>query len=112
MKLHLNTEVYDATEDQLIESLGLLPMWVREFNLLGYSAGENIVKWMEDRYGFSMPTFKGKVLEDGNYRSEFEEDEDLQWVGKMNTPEGMVYFYPYAITALPNKESYHITRMD
>lgn len=92
-----------------IESLGLLPHWVVEYNLLD---GEDLPEFMEGRYGFSLYKFNGEVLEDGKYRSPHEEDEDLEWVGKMPTKDGVVYFYPYAITALPTKDGYFITRMD
>ena len=108
--LTLNTTHYDAPKEHLVESLGLLPHWVVEYNLLGES---DIVQYMTNRYGFSrLYKFEGEVLEDGSYHSFFEEDEDLPWVGKMKTKQGTVYFYPYAITALPTKDGYFITRMD
>ena len=110
MRLELNTKEYDAPREHLIESLGLLPHWVVEYNLLG---GEDLVEHMESSYGFgSLYKFDGEVLPDGNYRSSYEEDEDLSWVGKMKTKDGDVYFYPYAITALPTSNGYFITRMD
>ncbi len=108
--LTLNTTHYDAPKEHLVESLGLLPHWVVEYNLLGES---DIVQYMTNRYGFGrLYKFEGEVLEDGSYHSFFEEDEDLPWVGKMKTKQGTVYFYPYAITALPTKDGYFITRMD
>ena len=107
--LTLNTTHYDAPKEHLVESLGLLPHWVVEYNMLGES---DLVQWMKERYGFGLYKFEGEVLEDGSYRSFFDEDDDLQYVGKMDTKDGPVYFYPYAITALPTEDGYFITRMD
>mgnify|MGYP003119586181 FL=1 len=108
--LQLNTKEYDAPKEHLAESLGLLPLWVQEYNILGEN---DIVAYMTERYGFGrLYRFEGEVLEDGTYRSFFEEDDDLQWVGKMKTKHGTVYFYPFAITALPVDGGHFITRMD
>ena len=47
------------------------------------------------------------------YRSSYEEDADMTWVGKMDTPNGTAYFYEAAILALPMPDGKHyITRMD
>lgn len=108
--LQLNTKEYDAPKEHLAESLGLLPMWVNEYNILGE---DDIVQYMTERYGFGrLYEFEGEVLEDGIYRSPHEEDDDLPWVGKMKTKHGTAYFYPYAITALPVDGGHFITRMD
>ena len=108
--LTLNTTHYDAPKEHLVESLGLLPRWVVEYNVLGES---DLVQWMTERYGFGeLYRFGGDVQEDGSYKSNYDEDDDLQYVGKMETKDGTVYFYPYAITALPTDEGYFITRMD
>ena len=108
--LKLNTTHYDAPKEHLVESLGLLPHWVVEYNLLGES---DIVQYMTERYGFGeLYRFGGDIQEDGSYKSNCDEDDDLQYVGKMDTKDGTVYFYPYAITALPTDEGYFITRMD
>ena len=108
--LQLNTKEYDAPKEHLAESLGLLPMWVQEYNILGES---DLVQYMTERYGFGrLYKFEGEVAEGGAYRSPDEEDEDLPWVGKMKTKQGTVYFYPYAITALPVDDGHFITRMD
>lgn len=104
-----NTAHYDAPKEHLMESLGLLPRWVHEYNILGE---DDLVEYMRGRYGFGLYKFEGEVLDDGIYRSLYEEDEDLQWVGKMKTKLGTVYFYPYAITALPTEDGHFITRMD
>ena len=108
--LTLNTTQYDAPKKHLVESLGLLPHWVVEYNMLGES---DIVQYMTERYGFGeLYKFEGTVTEDGRWQSPHEEDEDLEYVGKMQTKDGTVYFYPYAITALPTDDGYFVTRMD
>ena len=108
--LTLNTTPYAAPKEHLVESLGLLPHWVVEYNMLGES---DIVQYMTERYGFGeLYKFEGTVTEDGRWQSPHEEDEDLEYVGKMQTKDGTVYFYPYAITALPTDDGYFVTRMD
>ena len=108
--LVVNTTYYDAPKEHLVESLGLLPHWVVEYNMLG---GSDLVQYMTKRYGFGrLYEFEGEVLEDGIYRSPHEEDEDTTWVGKMSTEQGIVYFYPYGILALPVDDGHFITRMD
>ena len=108
--LTLNTTHYDAPKEHLVESLGLLPHWVVEYNMLGES---DIVQYMTERYGFGeLYKFEGTVTEDGRWQSPHEDDEDLEYVGKMQTKDGTVYFYPYAITALPTDDGYFVTRMD
>jgi hypothetical protein len=54
--------------------------------------------------------FKGKVLPNGNYT--YPEDDDLEPIAKMKLKKGDVYFYPYAMIALPTKEGHYVTRMD
>jgi hypothetical protein len=110
-RLQINEDQFkDIEAGLIIESLGLLPRWVVEYNLLGY---DNLVQHMQDSYGFGeLYKFNGEVLENGSYHSGYEDDEDLPYVGKMKTKDGMVYFYEYAIIALPTKDGYFITRMD
>ena len=102
MRLLLNTEAYpDYTQDQLVEWLGILPHWVAE-----YAAVEDgdLVEHMTDCYGFgSLYKFKGKVLDNGTY---------TQPIAKMKLKKGDVYFYPYAMIALPTKDGHYVTRMD
>ena len=111
MNLTINTKAFpDANLGMLQEMLGILPYWVREYNLLG--EGMDIVEFMTERYGFgSLYQFKGDVQSDGTYS--YPEDPDLPYVGKMNTPDGNVYFYEYAMLALPLPSGeYFVTRMD
>ena len=112
MKLTINKKVFPDVDPGLLEDmLGVLPYWVAEFILYGWKKMD-ILEFMTDRYGFGkLYQFKGKVSEDGTYKCA--EDPDLPYVGKMNTPSGTVYFYQYAMLALPlpNGE-YFVTRMD
>ena len=111
MKLTINTKAFPDVNPGLLEDmLGVLPYWVGEYII--YGTDMDIVRFMTKRYGFGeLWQFKGEVLEDGTYR--YPEDPDLPYVAKMNTPNGYVYFYQYAMLALPlpNGE-YFVTRMD
>ena len=123
MKLTINTKAFpDVPVEHLKEMLGILPYWVGEWNLLckstfvprhgRYDPEMDIVNFMTERYGFgSLYQFKGDIQEDGTYTTT--DDPDLPYIGKMNTPNGYVYFYQYAMLALPlpNGE-YFVTRMD
>ena len=112
MKLTINKKVFPDVDSGLLEDmLGVLPYWVAEYILYGWKKMD-ILEFMTERYGFGkLYQFKGKVSEDGTYKCA--EDPDLPYVGKMNTPSGTVYFYQYAMLALPlpNGE-YFVTRMD
>ena len=112
MKLTINKKVFPDVDPGLLEDvLGILPYWVAEYILYGWKKMD-ILEFMTDRYGFGkLYQFKGKVSEDGTYKCA--EDPDLPYVGKMNTPSGTVFFYQYAMLALPlpNGE-YFVTRMD
>jgi hypothetical protein len=105
----LNTTAYDEPKDYLREWLGVLPYWVKEFNLLN---GDDIVAFMNGCYGYGLYKFEGEVLEDGTYRSQYDDDDDMPFIGKMATARGDVYFYPYGMVALPTSDGYFVTRMD
>lgn len=108
--MDINSKVFDAPREQIQEALGLLPRWVMEYNL---REKDDLVGHMQASYGFGeLYKFGGYVTEDGNYCSEHEDDDDLPWIAKMKTKDGDVYFYEYAITALPTPDGYYITRMD
>ena len=112
--LIINEEKYGHLPPQDVkEALGLLPIWVHEFNVLG---DDDIVNFMKYRYEWGLYEFNGTVTDTGAYKSEHDEDEDLDYIASMKTKEGTVYFYPYAIIALPTRlGKYHghfITRMD
>jgi|DEB0MinimDraft_10_1074344.scaffolds.fasta_scaffold101913_2 hypothetical protein len=109
MGLELNTKDYDEPKEYLMEWLGVLPHWVYEFNILH---GDDIVSYMDGRYGYGLHKFDGEVLYNGTYRSEHEEDDDLPFIGRMATSYGYVYFYPYSMVALPTNDGYFVTRMD
>ena len=110
--LQLNNKEYaDIPDKHMIEALGILPIWVKEWVIFGEHM--DIVKYMTEAYGFGdLFEFKGgEILEDGTYR--YPEDPDLPWVGKMDTPNGTAYFYESAMLALPMPDGKHyITRMD
>jgi len=106
----VNTKAYpDASQQELAESLGLIPMWIAEFNIMGLN---DLKEFLEGRYGYGLYEFNGTVHEDGRYISAYEDDEDLEFVGRMKTKDGYVYMYPYAITAIPTEDGYYVTRMD
>ena len=111
-KLQLNNKEYaDIPDRHMIEALGILPIWVKEWVIFG--KGMDIIKYMTDAYGFGdLFEFKGgEILEDGNYR--YPEDPDMPYVGKMDTPNGTAYYYESAMLALPMPDGKHyITRMD
>jgi len=112
MKLTINKKVFPDVNPGLLEDmLGILPYWVAEYILYGWKKMD-IVDFMTDRYGFGkLYKFKGEVLPNGTYKSE--DDPDLPYVARMNTPSGNVYFYEYAMLALPLPDGeYFVTRMD
>ena len=113
--LIINKEKYGHLPLQDVkEALGLLPMWVHEFNVL--DDDDDIINFMRHKYEWGLSAFNGTVTDTGAYKSEHDEDEDLDYIAKMKTKQGTVYFYPYAIIALPTRlGKYHghfITRMD
>ena len=117
LKLNPNIE---ASQDRLTQALGLLPFWVRDFCFQYATVDQvgdetkDIVQFMEDQYGFGKLYKFGSKLKDGMLISEYEEDEDMEWLASYDTPVGLVWFFPYAIVALPRVEEndYFITRMD
>lgn len=112
MELKVNGRDFpDLTASNVEDMLGVLPYWVGEYILYGWKKMD-IVGFMTDRYGFGkLYKFKGEVLPNGTYKSE--DDPDLPYVARMNTPSGNVYFYEYAMLALPLPDGeYFVTRMD
>jgi len=113
LTLTINTNAFpEYSKSQLNEMLGLLPLWVAEH--VGNDDGTDIVQFMTDRYGFGkLYKFEGKINENGDYVSDYDDDADLPYMGKMITKHGYAYFYEYAIIALPQPDGKHfITRMD
>ena len=111
MELKVNGRDFpDLTASNVEDMLGVLPYWVAEYIL--YGRDMDIVGFMTERYGFGeLYKFKGEVLPNGTYKSE--DDPDLPYVARMNTPSGNVYFYEYAMLALPLPDGSHfVTRMD
>lgn len=111
MELKVNGRDFpDLTASNVEDMLGVLPYWVGEYII--YGTDMDIVGFMTERYGFGeLYRFKGEVLPNGTYRSK--DDPDMPYVARMNTPSGNVYFYEYAMIALPLPDgSYFVTRMD
>ena len=115
-KKHFYFTEYKMTHEQIMEALGLLPIWVRDWIVLDDAKeleGETLKNYMGDQYGFGMYRFGGYITDDGKHVTEFEDDDDLDWIAQMKTPMGNVYFYPYGIVAIPIEDGEHfITRMD
>jgi len=109
--LYINTKHYkDIDKESVLEWLGALPVWVAEYNLYG---GDSLKDYLDKAYGFGLYEFKGTTItEDGVYKPKHKEDQDLQFIAMMETDKGKVYFYPYAITAIPTDDGYFVTRMD
>ena len=111
MELRVNGRDFpDLTASNVEDMLGVLPYWVGEYII--YGTDMDIVGFMTERYGFGeLYQFKGEVLPNGTYRSK--DDPDMPYVARMNTPSGNVYFYEYAMLALPLPDGeYFVTRMD
>ena len=50
-KLQLNKNEYaDIPDNRMIEALGILPIWVREWATLGKMAGYDIIQYMTAAY--------------------------------------------------------------
>ena len=47
-----------------------------------------------------------------SYDGDYEDDEPLDYLAKSQIAEGTVYYFPYAIIALPVEGGHFITRMD
>jgi hypothetical protein len=111
MELKVNGRDFpDLTASNVEDMLGVLPYWVAQYII--YGTDRDIVEFMTECYGFGkLYKFKGEVLPNGTYRHKG--DPDMPYVARMDTPSGIVYFYEYAMLALPlpNGE-YFVTRMD
>ena len=112
MTMQMNTNKYPhMTKEDLAEMLGILPYWVGDYAM--YGSDDNLVQYMQDRYGFGdFYQWKGDVLADGTYRADNDEDGDLDFIARIQIDDGMVYFYPYGVIAMPTDDGYFVTRMD
>jgi len=103
MLVEINPDVYPNMDKQ--EACGLIPYWVTDYN------GEKDLKeHLADCYQFGLYEMGGKVTEEGIYQ--YPGDDDLPWIAKMNTPDGILYQYLYGIVAIPTEDGYFVTRMD
>jgi hypothetical protein len=113
LDLKINSAAFpDVPKDYLIEMLGVLPHWASEYDVHGFEY-EDLKEFMERMYGWNLHKFEGEVLASGNYKSKYDEDPVMPWVGQMQCTWGTIYFYESAILALPMPNGVHfITRMD
>lgn len=96
----------------VLDSLGVLPHWVYAYVHDDNGVDKTLVQYMEEQYGFgSLFNLKGTVKDD-KYVSPYKEDKPLDYIAKARIAEGDVYFFPYAIIALPDGDKHFITRMD
>ena len=77
LTLTINTNAYpEYDKHELNQMLGLLPLWVAEH--VGNDDGTDLVQLMEERYGFGrLYEFGGKINENGDYISDYDDDADL-----------------------------------
>jgi len=113
--LRINSNI-GTPADHIVESLGFLPYWVRDFCAQADDEHKqcDLVEYMTEQYGFGKLYKFGSTLKNGKLISEYEEDDDMEWIALQDTPVGDVWYFPYAIVALPRPEEndYFITRMD
>jgi hypothetical protein len=112
--IEFNTEAHPQyTRPQLGEWMGLIGVWFSEWQYSHLDYGDNMVQYMQDSYGFGqLYRMVGKVSDSGTYVSSYEEDEDLDWIGRIMTAKGYAYCFPYGIVAIPTDDGHFITRMD
>ena len=110
--LQINQAAYpDYSKQELADMLGVLPYWVGDY--VAYGSDHDLTYHMKQQYGYGdFYEWGGQVLADGTYRADNDEDEDMQFIGRMKTDDGMVYFYPYGVIAMPTDNGYLVTRMD
>jgi len=107
MLVQTNDEVYPNMDK--LEAAGLIPHWVADYVLTDNNT-VSLKKHLADCYTFGLYEMGGEVFEDGTYK--YPGDDDLPWIVKMTTPDGILYQYLYGIVAIPTEEGYFVTRMD
>lgn len=112
--IEFNTEAYpEYTRPQLGEWMGLIGLWFSEWQYAHKLYDGDMVQYMQDNYGFGeLYKMGGSVSDSGTYVSSYEDDEDLEWIGRVKTSNGYAYCYPYGIVAIPTDDGHFITRMD
>ena len=112
--IEFNTEAHPQyTRPQLGEWMGLIGVWFSEWQYSHLDYGDNMVQYMQDSYGFGqLYRMVGKVSDRGTYVSSYEDDEDLDWIGRIMTSKGYAYCFPYGIVAIPTDDGHFIIRMD
>jgi len=104
MLVQTNNEVYPNMDK--LEACGYIPYWVDDYN----NTETGLKEHLANCYQFGLYEMGGEVLEDGTYR--YPGDDDLPWIVKMTTPDGILYQYLYGIVAIPTEEGHFVTRMD
>ena len=104
MIVETNNEVYPNMDK--LEACGLIPHWVKGHVWTDINLKEHLSKC----YQFGLYEMGGEVAEDGTYQ--YPGDDDLPWIVKMHTPDGILYQYLYGIVAIPTEDGYFVTRMD
>lgn len=104
-----------ATNPRIIESLGIVPVFVAEAATRGTpseATPRSVLDDMAQAYGFYMGDMEGgTVTPEGIYQ--YPEDKDLHPLMQWTLDDSVViYMYKYAIIALTDGERTIITRMD
>ena len=102
-------KAYTGNPDHLLlEACGFIPFWVREWSDMPTT--QTLKDYLIARYGFGFHKMGGTVTETGVYQ--YPEDPDLDPLIAMDTDEGTLYMYEYAIVAIPTVNGYEVARMD
>ena len=107
MLVQTNDAVYPNMDK--LEACGLIPHWVADYTL-GNNTETDLKEHLAKCYTFGLYEMGGEVAEDGTFQ--YPGDDDLPWIVKMDTPDGILYQYLYGIVAIPTKDGYFVTRMD
>lgn len=105
-----------ANKGRIMEACGIIPMFAAEAYLKGAVTAQEVYDSMVESYGFGdmSSTDWGTVDPTGVYKSSYEEDPDMEPLVELSYPDNpvKVYIYQYAITAVVDKDTTIITRMD
>lgn len=113
--VELNQSAYpDYSLSQLREWAGFIPLWVQEFNVFGMA--DTLVDHLQERYGFgdlrARHSDQATITEKG--AMQYPEDDDLEFIARVETKLGYCYIYPYGFVAIPQgkKRKHLVVRMD
>jgi len=105
-----NYRLFGNTEHELMEACGLIPMWVREWS--ASPTQRTLKEYLSDAYGFGLYEMTGGQIDPETGIYSYPEDPELKPLMSIDTDEGVLYIYEYAIVAIPTVHGYFITRMD